>query len=332
VTPLFYPVYGKVLRSETRFPELREIPRAPHRWDFRVVDTLPDEPGLELLGDEPIYDDVCARFYRHASGFRIEVDDTGVFDISPCGSEIRWRPNPDPWWDFGRAHLLGRVLATTLHLDGVVTLHGSAVRMGDGVAAFLAPKCFGKSTLALRLIRAGGRFVTDDTLPVELVDGVPLAWPGVGAVRLDEETAKAERVAGGAGVAGRDGKVFVAPEGRAPPMRGPAPLSAVYLLRPVRDDAAAPAVVREPLPGPEAVIRLMAEMKIGEMLGPSGVALPLRVAAAVTSRTPVRTLSVVRNLDRMDEVVEQLVRWHGLPDTGCQRAIRRMPVAEGLPA
>lgn len=313
MTAFFYPVYGRVLESTLPFPELPEIPAAPPRWSFDLARRLPDPHAPELLGEEPIYGDVSARFLRHDQGFRIEVDDTGVFDLSPCASEIRWRPRPEPWWDFGRGHLLGRVLAAALHLEGVVALHGSAVRMGDGVVAFLAPKGSGKSTLALRLVRAGADFVTDDTLPVEIRHGRPFAWPGVPAVRLEEEVARATGLLGEAEEAGRDGKVSVRVSSTFLSEAEPQPLSAVYLLRPVRARGGVPAVTRDALPGHEALVRLMGEMKIGEMLGPGGVATGLRVAGAMSTRVPVRSLSVVRDEARIPDVLDALVEWHGLP-------------------
>lgn len=311
MTRYCYPAYGRILRSEIPFPELESVPGVDHHWDFRVVRFLPDPGGKRFLGREPIYDGVSAHLYRHDSGLRIEVDDTGVFDLSPCGSRIRWRPNPDPWWDFGRGHLLGRVLATALHLAGVATLHGSAVRMRDGVVAFLAPKGFGKSTLALHLVQAGADFVTDDALPVEVLDGVPMAWPGVAMMRLEPETMGSGELLPEESQTGRDGKVCLSPEGTGVCLEEPLPLAAVYLLRPTPDVGGA-AVVRAPLPGPEAVVSLLGEMKIGEMLGPSGAAVPLRVAGTIASHVPVRTLTVVRGLDRIPEVVEELTGWHGL--------------------
>ena len=196
MSPHYHTVFGRRIRSAIPLPELRVSEPGPVRWDFQVVDRLPTEPpGLELRGEEPIYADVVARFFAHNEGYRIAVKDTGIFDFSPDGSQIRWLPNPEPWWDFGRGHLLGRVLSTTLHLEGLLALHSSAVELPDGVVGFMAPSHYGKSTLSMELFRAGARFVTDDTLLVR-PDSPPLAYPGVQSLRVRAGDPNAVRLLG----------------------------------------------------------------------------------------------------------------------------------------
>lgn len=306
----YYSAYGQRLYSELELPELRPIAEGPARWTFRVVSDSEDRADLELLGAEPIYGSVEARLYRHADGYRITVHDTGVFDLLNDGTDILWQPTPDPWWDFGRAHLLGRVLATCMQLAGIVTLHGSAVALDGRVVGFLAPKHFGKSTLARMLQEAGASFVTDDALPITVESPIQVL-PGIHSLRVVPKDGQAVELADGTVIQpGRDGKIVMPPMAEDRVLLDPAPLAAIYLLRPVAADAGTAAATRVKLTGMDAAIRLVSQVKIGAMLGSSFAGELLRSAAAIAMNAPVYELSIVRDLDRLPEVTEQLLDWH----------------------
>jgi hypothetical protein len=318
--PRHFLAYGERLTSSMPLPELHPAPPGPARWNFEVVPELPEVEGATLLGEEPLYGEVSASLERHASGFRIRIHDTGEFDLSADGSHIRWQPTSDPWWDFGRAHLLGRVLATSLHLLGKVVLHGSGVLLPEGVVAFLAPKHFGKSTLSRTLVERGARFVTDDALPVAppAAEGArPLAWPGIQSVRVrkeDLEGMAAEDPSLRALEAGRDGKVNLPPLPLDQVLSTSAPLAGVYLLNPWDAGAGggeAPPCDRERLSGVEATLFLMGQMKIGAMLGSSFASRHMDACSSIAGGTPVYRLRIVRDLSRIQEVAAQLEAWHG---------------------
>ena len=305
MTAYFYNVFGARLRSGIAFPELRQVDAGPGRWTFDVVDSLPELESPELLGEELIYADVRARLLRHPAGHRIQVDDTGAFEIRP-GGRVLWCPHAEPWWDFGRGHFLGRVMATVLFLEGIHTLHGSAVEVPGGVVGFLAPKFTGKSTLALHLCRAGAALVTDDSLPVEpRPDGV-YAHPGVHSIRLRSATEAAENTES----TGRDGKFRLTDIPADRRTERPTRLSTLYLLRSVPENPGGQAIVRSSIPGPLRVIRLLAHAKVGEMLGPSAGPFLLESAAALNNHVRIEELSVVRERARLPEVVDQILHWH----------------------
>ncbi len=314
MTLLAYEAFGRRLGSSIPLPELRPTSPGAFQWCFRVVDSLTPVEEPELLGEEPIYGSVAARLFRHRDGYRVTVDDTGVFDLSADGRTIRWLPNPEPWWDFGRSHLIGRILAMALQLEGTLTLHASAVEMGDGVIAFLAPKHFGKSTLALSLFRAGARFVTDDSLAVETASDV-VAWPGVQSLRVRPGEADVERILGERVTVapGRDGKAFLPPFPRDRVLDALRRLSAVYFLRPVDPSSGAFPVERIRLPRIEATMRLLGMTKIGAMLGSTFAPELLEGVSRVAAEAPVYDLKLVRDLDRLPHAVETLRSWHGLP-------------------
>lgn len=311
--PHRYCIYGAVLESEIEFPELRPAdPDAKPRWRFTLDPDLPLEPEGALLGEDRIYGDVSARLLRDPRGGHwIHVGDTGTFHLSPGAARIRWRPRPDPWWEFGRAHLMGRVLAFAMHLEGVLPLHGSGVAVEEGAVAFLGPKHQGKSTLALALLQRGASLLTDDSLPVE----PPLCGrerarvrPGTHGLRLTPESR---------GLFGlprtapdRDGKAVLAelPERRL--VTAPLPLAAVYLLNPLPPGRAPTPVDRRRLDGVRAALALGGQQKIGAMLGPGAGPRLLRRAAAVAERVPVYRLDLVRDMERLEAAADRLLRWH----------------------
>ncbi len=313
-----YSAFGGVLTSTLEFPELIAAPAGDHaHWSFSVVDRLDDMEEPVQLGEEHIYGTVHARLLRHRHGHRILVDDTGAFDIAPSGRDVAWLPHEDPWWDFGRGHLLGRVIATMLHLDRVETLHGSAVHMGDGAVGFLAASGTGKSTLALQLTAAGVPLMTDDALPI-LARDVIHALPGVPSIRL----CSAEESDAPVTSTGRDGKVRIVDTHVPRRTLSPVPLSALYVLRSVTVDSQAEAVVRSRLQGPLAVMQLLPHFKIGFMLGASAGPGLLAVATRLVREVPVYELRVVRDRDRLPDVITQLLEWHhGAPDHAAPGAL-----------
>ena len=308
-----YSAFGHGLDSELPFPELREAPELPTRWRFSTTPSLPEAQGSRAIGSEVIYAAVHARLSVHDGGHRIEVDDTGRFDISNDRRGLTWETRETAWPDFVRAHLLGRVLGTALYLDGLLPLHASAVAAGDGVVAFLAPKRFGKSSLALAATAAGALLVTDDTLPV-MPGSTIEAWPGVQSMRVRSDVLDALNVHDGASptVMTRDGKRIVQAVSASRGLEAPAPLTAIYLLDPIDDgENDTGPISRVHLAPSMGAMGLLANVKIAGMLGPSEVAPMLQRAAAIARAVPVRLLQLPRDLARLDEVARTVLGWHG---------------------
>lgn len=310
-----YAVYGTTLASTIDFPELGPSVAAPARWEFHANATLPEMDAPVELGSDRLYADVHARLYAHALGHRIVVDDTGSFDLSADRTHITCAAHVDAWPDFVRAHLLGRVLSTALFFDGLLPLHGSAVCTREGVIAFLAPKAFGKSTLALALTMAGAPLVTDDTLPVDPTAPV-MAWPGVHGIRAHQDAARATG-APHSGLTTREGKEVIVGFGAAQRLDAPAPLAAIYLLEPpLADDAPAtaapvPVVDCEVVPPMFGALGILAFVKIGAMLGASASATMMERAAAIARGVPIHRLRITRDLARLPEAAASILSWHG---------------------
>lgn len=302
-----YTVFGSRLRSEIPLASLHPADAGEPRWTLRIVKQPLVVSSADLLGEDEVDAGVRVRLFRHAHGYRLVYDDTGSFDVLEGGSRIEWTPRPGADPTAAGLDVLGRVLPTAMHAAGTLCLHGSAVALGETGVAFLAPKFHGKSTLAQALVRAGAGLITDDVVPVD--PGPPAAMrPGVQHLRLwDDSAARLTPLAGRAAAAGAKHVVDAADDAR--PLR-PLPVSAVYLLAPVRGEPGRPAVRRTPLPPLAAAMSVLRHSRLGMLLGKGDAAALLDRAVRLAAAAPVYTLELVRDFDRLGDVVDQLVEWH----------------------
>lgn len=79
-------------------------------------------------------------------------------------------------------------------LRGEFSFHASAVRTGTWALALMGLSGAGKSTTATALTRAGFELIVDDVLPVDVAEGVPLAWGWPRPVHLTEAAAQHFRI------------------------------------------------------------------------------------------------------------------------------------------
>ena len=304
-----YFAFGGVLRSEIDFPEL--VPAdVSLRPDWRFVAESGEPPALPLshLGDRQVREERYD-LWRSPTGFRLRYSHAGTFDISHDGSLIVWYRTEHANLELARSILLGPAVALALELAGLFCLHGSAVVVDGSAVAFLGPKYFGKSTLAMALTAAGGRLIGDDLLAVH--PGPPVTVrPGVASVRLWPDVAAAlplERVCGTLipGV-----KTTATDFTKAALAFSPCPLKAVYLLAPAPKGTLPIAVSRERLPVTEATVALAHQTKLPDSLvGLQGAGARLALAAAVATRVTVWKLHIVRDVSELDYVVQQIIDW-----------------------
>jgi hypothetical protein len=201
------------------------------------------------------------------------------------------------------------VLALALHASGWLSLHGSAVALGAGAVAFLAPKGNGKSTLAFALMRAGGALMTDDTVVIE--PGRPsIVRPGVQSVRLFRDSADwlsaPAPLAGSSDIKATFGQL--ATDAR---RLTRAPLAALYLLQSVPAGEIDQPVERELLEGPPAVFQLLTQTKIGTLLGGGEASTVFNSVVGIAEGSPIYRLRVTRDYEQLQHVVERILGWHG---------------------
>ena len=308
----YYGIFGGCLRSEIAFPELRAVRSRRADWTLRIAPDPSELLAPIVVGEELLVHDLKARLVRDASRFRLSFDDTGVFDISLDGREITWSPIPGASPETVRSDVLGRVLSLAVHLAGGLCLHASAVALRDGAIAFLGAKGYGKTTLALALVSAGSRLLADDTVCVRGA-APPTVAPGVLSMRIRSDIAQRLGRHGAASGELGDDKLRLRDLAAHEVTTQRAPLAAVYVLAPMRATGRSPAAQRRALAPVEATLALVHHAKISSLLGRGEASALLERTGALTRTTPVYALDVVRDLDRLADVVEQLALWHDSP-------------------
>jgi len=312
-----YRVFGRRLRSELEIPELPADPDGPEDWTLHVLPAVAGPPHeSQLLGQDEVDTGINVRLFASPSSLWLHFDDTGCFEIAREGTTIRWYAPSAEVAHLAHLDILGRVLATALHAQGMLCLHGSGVCVGDQAIGFLAPKFHGKSTTALALVRAGARLVTDDTLVVK--PGIPaMAHPGVHVARLWPDSADRliDDPAARAGKQRAKHDVTDLPEGQR--MQRPSPLAALYLLSPVKPAPDRPSVERTQLDPMRAALALVGHGKLTALFGGVQGANTLERAIEVARSVPVYQLAIVRDFAKLDHVVSLIGEWHGgLPAGG----------------
>ena len=299
-----FSIYDACLQSDVPFPCLAAGDGRPTWRLRRAAGAAPDLDVLPL-GEDRVDPGVSVRLFRHAWGLRLAYDDSGVFDVHDGGARIEWYPGANARLEAVQLDVLGRVLPAALHEMGSLCLHGSAVDVDGAAIAFLAPKHYGKSTLAQAMANAGSRVLSDDVVAVDVAPS-PLVRPGLSSVRLWRDAAA--RVADVA-VALPDafGKFAIASAADAAPRR--VPLDAVYVLTPVgaAADQAAARTILDPL---TATMALLPHNRLAPLLGGAEGAVMLDRVAQLVRHTAVFTLSVARDFDRLEEAAHTISSWH----------------------
>jgi hypothetical protein len=301
-----YGVFGGTLSSELQIDELPAAGSHAPDWTLRVIDGVGPTPPGEFLGSDVVFGETRVRGYRDGDGYALVFDDTGRFDISAGGSEIRWHRPPNVEQEAVQADITSRVLALALHAGGVFTLHASAVSIAGTGVAFLAPKRHGKSTLCSALVLEGARALSDDTVPVR-PGAVPHLSPGVPRLRL--WTDAAARLFGTEEEPTLRKRIMDRLEAHQVET-GTVPFGAAYILNPVTELPGGVAAWRERLDTVGATMSLVMHSKIGAVLAGSESTVVLSRAAEIASAVPVYALHVVRDLERIGEVAGLLVDWH----------------------
>ena len=308
-----YALFGGVLQSEILLPALTVVDSDRADWVARVV-SRPVGQVTELLGEERVDDRIKVRSSKLVGGFRLEFDDTGIFDITDGGATITWCPAPEARSEAARADLLGGVFSVALQLQGVLCLHGSGVSIHDKAVGFLAPKGSGKSTLALALTEAGSRLITDEMLAVH--PGPPaMAWPSAPTVHLLEDSAQRLKHLDSDERNPSRGKYRVTNLRADQVATQRAPLAAIYELRPRAPKPDEPAVQRTRLAETAAVMTLLRHLKIGESVARLERMATFDRSARVARHVPVYQLEFTHEFDRLPQVLEQVMAWHAGEET-----------------
>jgi hypothetical protein len=233
------------------------------------------------------------------AGYRLHARHFGLARLSPSGDRVLCSP-PDvaPWrW---QRFLVGRVLPWAAVLRGLEVLHASAVTVGGGAVGFVGPTGAGKTSVAIRLVARGARFLTDDVLALDRDGGGLRAHPGasIASVRPAEREAIPRSTWRGLGsVLGHSGKTYLA----LPREDRPAPLRALYFLRSTGGARI------EPIDRPDPRLLLASTFVLG-VRTPERLRNQLDVCATLVREVPMFSLEVGSETDA--EAVAAAVEEH----------------------
>ena len=182
-TPQFYSAFGLRIRSDLALPELSSL-NNPAAAEADVEITVgPAGAGIEHPMDE-------GPTFRTAPGrFDMEIEGVGRFQVSE-GRKIRVEPGPDATEQLLRVFVLGSALGALLHQRGLLPMHASAIRVGEGAVLFAGRSGVGKSTTLGAFAKRGYAALSDDVTAIRFNEaGEPLALPSFPATRLCEDAA-----------------------------------------------------------------------------------------------------------------------------------------------
>ncbi|MBS1913530.1 MAG: hypothetical protein JST22_16200 [Bacteroidetes bacterium] len=287
-----YFAYGLTLASELELPSLA---RGEGRADIAVRLGVPAERPPSEIGIHGYYalgPAVAHYVWRGVGCFAVRDGSEIVAELEP-GAD-----------DASVANLItGSLLAIAMHQRGLLVLHGCGVEIGGHVVGFVADTGGGKSTTAAAFVRAGYPMVTDDLLVIEPGPNgtLPVVRSGPARMKLWPDTLR----------------TFGHEPGSLPKVVGPRdkrlidadlhtgaawlPLAAIHEL------AWGEETRIEPLAPQEALLALVRNsycVKLLDRMGNQGAFLQL--CALLASQVPVRRLVRVRDLDRLEELVENM--------------------------
>ena len=160
---------------------------------LQTLGVRPQAPLLQAPFHHWIFPDgtVWTLFYRLDSGYLLRFPDLADFEVSRDGrTAVAW---PVAGVSLGTVeHLhLNQVLPLALSRQGRLVLHASAVAFNGIGVAFTGESGRGKSTLAASFATKGARFLTDDGLQLDWLDGQCQITPSHPSVRLWEDSQEA---------------------------------------------------------------------------------------------------------------------------------------------
>ena len=236
-----------------------------------------------------------------AAGYRLYARHFGLARLTPDGSRVLCSPPDVEPWNWQR-FLVGRILPWAAVLRGLEVFHAGAVTVDGRAIAFVGGTGAGKTSLALRLVARGARFLTDDVLAVEATSDGLRAHPGaaIAAIRpAERELIPPDAWSRLGPVLGHSEKTYVS----VPREAGIAPLAALYFLRP------GPGSAVEPLERADPRLLLSSTFVFGVQT-PERLRNQLEVCAALAGRVPMFALDVSPDSgsQRLADIVERHAR------------------------
>jgi hypothetical protein len=157
---------------------------------FQLVDVRPQEHQEAVLFHEWTFPDGSpwTRFYRTGPDYLLRFPDLADFQVSNDGCSVHCWPVPEISDETIQHLYLNQVLPLAISKQGKLVFHASAVEVGEVGIAFMGESGRGKSTLAASFATNGYRFLTDDGLVLNSVDGECRIMPSQPSIRLWQDS------------------------------------------------------------------------------------------------------------------------------------------------
>lgn len=298
--PRLYGLYGIRLGSDWELP-YRELP-ANGSVDVELFEGLGSffsEVRRRLpQGQETRFNNVPledgASYLRWSNLFE--------FLISPDGRRIAGRALSEGSLESFQTYLLTQVLGVALAKQGVEPLHATVVVVTGRAVAFLGDCGYGKSSLAAAFLQAGDQVLTDDLLVVRRNQGVFHAYPGPPRIKLFPEIARLLLGDQIQGVPMNPATPKLIIPLRPAQVSDPAPLHALYVLRPPRPHSPRQGIRIRDLSPRAAYLELLRNTFIRSVHDRGRLQRQFLLATELVSAVPVRLLSYPRDLDLLPSV------------------------------
>jgi hypothetical protein len=144
-----------LLASEVPLPELHPLDADSGPADVSIRLGIAPEHIDHVVANE-------SRWWASREAYLLRVPEVATFLVRR-GREVVVQPAPEALPADIRAYLLSPIFSVLCYQCGMYSLHASAVRVGDGVVAFLGDSGAGKSTLAACLSQRGYAVIADDS-------------------------------------------------------------------------------------------------------------------------------------------------------------------------
>lgn len=213
--------------------------------------------------------------------------------------------------DAFQTYLLGQVLSFALLKHGIEPLHSTTVVINDEAVAFLGDCGYGKSSLGAAFLQAGHSLLTDDLLVVKEEENRFLAYPGPPRIKLFPKIARSllgKRVNGTPMNHQTPKLVIPLSENETVSPRGVVPLRAIYVIKPPSARSSSHNISFRALSSRRACVELLRNTFNTVVIEPQRLKRQFDLATRLAARVPVKILSYPREISRISEVRESILR------------------------
>lgn len=149
--------------------------------EVRDQQVVHETPAREWIQPDGL---VWLQFYRARQGYLLRFPDLADFEINGKELAVTCHPMAGVSGDTTRHLFLNQVVPLVLSKRGKLVFHASAVAVDGAAAAFVADAGAGKSTLAASFAGNGFKFMCDDGLVLQEMEGGFQVMPSHPSIRL----------------------------------------------------------------------------------------------------------------------------------------------------